>query len=162
KKWVKRKLSSGACVLLLDGLDEVAELDLRKTVSSWLDQTLSSRRYRKNLFIVSARPGGYRSAPLERVRVLEVQPFTFDDTQQFIHRWYHANEVIARGNKDNRAIRRAAKDEADALLGRLRANRSIAALTSNPLLLTMVCMVHRYHGALPGSRGQLYAEICQV
>src|SRR5262249_54143874 len=59
KKWVKRKLSSGACVLLLDGLDEVAELDLRKTVSSWLDQTLSSRRYRKNLFIVSARPGGY-------------------------------------------------------------------------------------------------------
>jgi hypothetical protein len=35
-------------------------------------------------------------------------------------------------------------------------------LTSNPLLLTMVCMVHRYHGALPGSRAQLCREICQV
>jgi predicted NACHT family NTPase len=30
------------------------------------------------------------------------------------------------------------------------------------LLLTMVAMVHRYHGALPGSRIELYAEICQV
>jgi hypothetical protein len=32
----------------------------------------------------------------------------------------------------------------------------------NPLLLTMVCMVHRYQGALPASRVDLYQEICQV
>ncbi|HEX2622990.1 MAG TPA: hypothetical protein VHL11_22675, partial [Phototrophicaceae bacterium] len=31
-----------------------------------------------------------------------------------------------------------------------------------PLLLTMITTVHRYRGALPGSRIQLYAEICQV
>jgi hypothetical protein len=35
-------------------------------------------------------------------------------------------------------------------------------LTVNPLLLTMIANVHRYRGALPGSRADLYAEICQV
>ncbi|MCX3060256.1 NACHT domain-containing protein [Streptomyces beihaiensis] len=32
----------------------------------------------------------------------------------------------------------------------------------NPLLLTMIANVHRYRGALPGSRADLYREICQV
>jgi energy-coupling factor transporter ATP-binding protein EcfA2 len=160
--WLRHKLRGGKCVLLLDGLDEIADESMRKKVSAWLDRAIGSRPYSKNLFLISARPAGYRSARLDRAQILEVQPFTYPDTQRFIYRWYHANEVIARGNLDNKNVRRAAKQEADALLERLAANRGIAGLTSNPLLLTMVCMVHRYHGALPGSRGQLYAEICQV
>src|ERR1044072_3136705 len=39
---------------------------------------------------------------------------------------------------------------------------SLTDLTENPLLLTMIAMVHRYHGALPKSRVELYAEICEV
>ncbi len=35
-------------------------------------------------------------------------------------------------------------------------------LTVNPLLLTMIATVHRYRGALPGSRVDLNGEICQV
>src|SRR5439155_1340487 len=35
-------------------------------------------------------------------------------------------------------------------------------LTASPLLLAMIANVHRYRGALPGSRADLYAEICQV
>ncbi len=35
-------------------------------------------------------------------------------------------------------------------------------LAANPLLLTMIANVHRYRGALPGSRAELYSEICQV
>lgn len=42
----------------------------------------------------------------------------------------------------------------DELLGRLQSSaaQSINALTANPLLLTMVTMVHSYRGQLPGSR----------
>ena len=35
-------------------------------------------------------------------------------------------------------------------------------LDCHPLLLTMIANVHRYRGALPGSRADLYSEICQV
>ena len=58
---------------------------------------------------------------------------------------------------------------------RIRARESAARLTSllsehpalhdlavNPLLLTMIATAHRYRGALPGSRADLYGEICQV
>ncbi len=57
----------------------------------------------------------------------------------------------------------------------LRAGESAARLTAllhehpalydlavNPLLLTMMATAHRYRGALPGSRAELYGEICQV
>ncbi|MEU7661934.1 hypothetical protein AB0B60_26120, partial [Streptomyces lincolnensis] len=33
---------------------------------------------------------------------------------------------------------------------------------ANPLLLTMIANVHRYRGQLPGSRAELYAEMCDA
>lgn len=162
KGWLEKTLRSRKCVLLWDGLDEVADPELRSKVATWLDGVVNSAEWRGNISIVSARPAGYQTAQLDRSQVLEVQPFAFEDTKRFIGRWYHATEVVSSGNKDNKEVRRRADDEAHALLTALRDHPRLGDLTSNPLLLTMICMVHRYHGALPGSRGQLYAEICQV
>ena len=57
------------------------------------------------------------------------------------------------------AQRRAKRTD---LLERLAAAPALYDLTVNPLLLTMIANVHRYRGALPGSRADLYSEICQV
>jgi predicted NACHT family NTPase len=94
--------------------------------------------------------------------VLEVQPFSPAQTSKFIDGWYLANEIAASANKDDEPVRRRAAADANDLRHRLRESADLDALTVNPLLLTMVCMVHRYRGALPGSRSQLYGEICQV
>src|SRR5262249_43427790 len=48
------------------------------------------------------------------------------------------------------------------LLYRLRNRPNLNELTRNPLLLTMIAMVHRYRGSLPGRRVELYSEICDV
>jgi predicted NACHT family NTPase len=162
KGWLEKTLRSGKFILLWDGLDEVADAEERRAVAAWLDRAIESPEYRHNTSIVTARPAGYLGATLDLAQVLEVEPFAFEDTKRFISRWYHATEVVSSGNKDNKAVRRRASVEADALLDALTDHPRIGDLTSNPLLLTMICMVHRYHGALPGSRGQLYAEICQV
>ena len=162
KGWVDARLRKEHCVLLWDGLDEVADANERLKVSAWLDNQIRKPEWKKTLFLVSARPAGYRGAPLERSHVLEVQPFDYEDTHRFIRQWYHANEVMSNGHKDSRAVRQLALRGAEDLRHRLQSNPRISVLTTNPLLLTMVCMVHRYRGALPGSRGQLYAEICQV
>ena len=159
--WLEKKLRSGRCVLLWDGLDEVADVEERGKVASWLDGVIESPEWRGNISFVTARPAGYQGAQLSWSQVLEVQPFAFEDTRRFISQWYHATEVVSSGNKDNETVRRRAADEAHALLTALQDHPRLSDLTSNPLLLTMICMVHRYHGALPGSRGQLYAEICQ-
>src|SRR5262245_4467373 len=158
--WFERQLRRGKCLVLLDGLDEVAEQEKREAMSRWVDQQI--RDYHPCPFIVSSRPQGYLAAPLQRAHVVEVQPFNAGQSRSFIDNWYLANEVVASGNKDDEEVRRRARKDADDLFQRLKKLPTLSALTVNPLLLTMIAMVHRYHGALPGSRVELYNEICEV
>jgi len=158
--WFERRLRRGKCLVLLDGLDEVAEQEKREAMSRWVDQQI--RDYHPCPFIVSSRPQGYLAAPLQRAHVVEVQPFNAGQSRSFIDNWYLANEVVASGNKDDEEVRRRARKDADDLFQRLKKLPTLSALTVNPLLLTMIAMVHRYHGALPGSRVELYNEICEV
>jgi hypothetical protein len=160
--WFERQLASGACLVLLDGLDEVAQQEQRAAMSHWMDRQMAN--YPRCRFIVTSRPHGYRAAPLERANVVEVQPFSGEQVARFIRHWYLANEVVSSGNWIDEGVRQRAERGAADLLKRLRDPRSeaIGALTVNPLLLTMIVMVHRYRGALPGSRVALYREICEV
>ncbi len=160
--WFERQLQSGKCLVLLDGLDEVAQLEKRRSLSQWADAQL--RRYPRCRFVISSRPQGYQDAPLQRANVVEAQPFNGEQIQHFVKNWYLANEVVSAGNQVDEGIRLRASRDADELLRRLANPKAAAirALTVNPLLLTMITMVHRYRGALPGSRVELYREICEV
>ncbi len=160
--WAERLLAQGRALLLFDGLDEVADEDVRRGLARWLEDELGPARARRCPAIVTSRPQGYRTAPLSRALVLAVQPFTRAQVERFIDRWYLANEIVSSGNQDTPEVQRRAREEGRKLLDRLQKMPQINDLTVNPLLLTMVCMVHRYHGSLPGSRAQLYREICQV
>jgi energy-coupling factor transporter ATP-binding protein EcfA2 len=159
--WFSKRLAKGKCVVLLDGLDEVADIAQRKRVSAWVDRQI--RNYSRCHFILTARPQGYLDAPLQQADVvLEVQPFSSEQVRKFIESWYLANEIMSSGGADSSSVRQRASKDAQDLVKRLRAVPSLSALTVNPLLLTMIAMVHRYRGALPGSRVELYAEICEV
>lgn len=160
RRWFKDQLKKGRCIVLLDGLDEVGDLDKRKLVSDWIDKQIIN--YPNCHFIITSRPQGYRDTPLSRVNILEVQPFNAGQVRKFVENWYLANEIRSSGNQLNESVQQRASRDANDLLQRLSTSPSLSALTVNPLLLTMIAMVHRYHGALPGSRVELYAEICEV
>ena len=159
KGWFERHLEKGRCLVLLDGLDEVADMVLRRQVVVWVEQQM--RLFGKNRFIVTSRPHGYRSNPIQGVNLLEVCSFTPEQVHRFVHSWYLANE-IKRHRKDDPGVRREAREGADGLLGKLRQSRDLSDLAVNPLLLTMIATVHRYRGSLPGSRVELYGDICKV
>ncbi|MGD2086235.1 MAG: NACHT domain-containing protein [Candidatus Aminicenantes bacterium] len=158
-KWFERNLGKGKCLVLLDGLDEVASQEHREMVSHWIDEQILA--FPHCLFVVTSRPGGYREARLNRAHVLEIMPFNYQQTVRFVHNWYLANKIISYG-KDDPGVRQDAERQAIDLLSRLRTQPNLSALTVNALLLTMVAMVHNYRGALPGRRVELYAEICDV
>jgi hypothetical protein len=159
RDWLERQLLAGQCVVLLDGLDEVAQEEDRKAVSDWV--TVQVTRYYDNDFVVTSRPLGYLSAPIKGAITLHTQPFTPEQVTRFVHAWYLTEERHSTGADDQDITRRAAA-EADDLLTRLRGVPALRDLTVNPLLLTMIATLHRHHGALPGSRADLYAQICQV
>lgn len=158
-KWFERNLGKGKCLVLLDGLDEVASKEHREIVSRWIDEQI--RAFPRCLFVITSRPGGYREARLTRAHVLEIMPFNTQQTARFVHNWYLANKIISY-SKDDAGVRQDAERQARDLLSRLRTQSNLSALTVNPLLLTMVATVHNYRGALPGRRVELYAEICDV
>lgn len=158
--WFEDQLKRGQCLVMLDGLDEVADETQRQQVSQWVNQQMQAY---PTPFILTSRPFGYRSAPVERVRaILEVQPFTFQDMQRFVQNWYLQHEVMSRLGRNTPAVRQEAQQKADDLVKRINDNPPLAAMAVNPLLLSMIATVHRFRGALPGSRLELYAEICDV
>jgi NACHT domain/Sulfatase-modifying factor enzyme 1 len=161
KGWFENQLHRGKCLVLLDGLDEVADEGQRKKVSRWVDQQIQA--YPKSCFILTSRPFGYKNAALERIgTVVEVQPFSLKQMQQFIGNWYLQNEMKSRLGKDDVGVRQVANQKANDLIDRIQNSSPLAKMALNPLLLTMIATVHCYRGALPGRRVELYGEICDV
>ncbi|RBQ17994.1 hypothetical protein DP939_21720 [Spongiactinospora rosea] len=157
--WFERRLERGRCLVLLDGLDEVAGEDHRRAIVDWVSAQII--RYPRNDFVITSRPYGYETAPLAGASVLQVWRFTPEQATRFVHGWYLAMERRSR-NADGPDVAAHAREAADDLLVRVRAQPALFDLAANPLLLTMICNVHRYRGALPGGRAELYGEMCEV
>jgi hypothetical protein len=157
--WFEQQLRNGNCVILLDGLDEVAREADRRHVSNWVE--LQTKQYPRNDFVITSRPQGYRSAAITGAVVLQVRSLTEEQIYRFVRGWYVAMEKHSTDGSSEEAHIRAETASND-LLERLKAAPALHDLTVNPLLLTMIANVHRYRGALPGSRSELYGEICQV
>jgi pantothenate kinase-related protein Tda10 len=157
--WWENQLHHGRCVVLLDGLDEVASSEERHQITAWISGLIAM--YPHNDFVVTSRPHGYRTAEIESAEVLQVRPFTSKQVRKFLHGWYLAVERRATGSS-GREVEILAEEGANDLLDRLAATPALHDLTINPLLLTMIANVHRYRGSLPGSRADLYGEVCQV
>ena len=157
--WFEKMLQRGRSLILLDGLDEVADPDLRRTVVTWVEKQMQA--YGQNSFVVTSRPFGYRDNPLSGVTVLDIRPFTAPQVERFVQNWYRANEIKTQ-QRDDAGVHRDAKKGADDLLSRLWGTPALTDLAVNPLLATMIATVHRYRSSLPGRRVELYAEICEV
>jgi predicted NACHT family NTPase len=100
--WFERRLQRGDSLILLDGLDEVADADQRRTIAAWVEWQV--RMYSTCRFIVAARPQGYRDAPLEHANIVEVLPFTAEQVRTFVSHWYLANEIHAAMGKVTVAV----------------------------------------------------------
>jgi predicted NACHT family NTPase len=162
-QWFERKLSNQQCLVMLDGLDEVADFQVRRSVSRWINQQMTI--YRRASFLLTSRPYGLKSESdsLEEIKtIVEVQPFSFKQVETFIHNWYLQREIMSHLGKDDPAVRLSAQSQSNDLTERIKNSPPLAAMALNPLLLTMIATVHCYRGALPGRRVELYAEICDV
>ncbi|MGD2181148.1 SUMF1/EgtB/PvdO family nonheme iron enzyme [Lusitaniella coriacea LEGE 07167] len=160
-RWFEERLRNYQCLVMLDGLDEVADEIQRKNASRWVSAQI--KKYPKARFILTSRPFGYQDAPVEGVgAILDVKPFNLAQMRKFIENWYLQNEVMRRQGKEDPGVRKEARKQSSDLIHRIQNSPPLAAMALNPLLLTMIATVHSYRGALPGRRVELYSEICDV
>ncbi|WP_100447717.1 NACHT domain-containing protein [Glycomyces xiaoerkulensis] len=156
---VRQRLESGRCLVLLDGLDEMAGVEARQEVARWIKDQMEC--YPDCDFVVTARRQGYDNTVLADLDTVRVQRFDWPQIERFVHRWCYSvrcQETESTG----RAVRVKSDKDARRLLKLIGDSRELRHLVSNPLLLIMICNVDRYRGQLPAGRAELYREMCEM
>jgi hypothetical protein len=142
-------LCAGQAIILLDGLDELPSPHLKTTVRDRVAEMLQS--YPGNTTVVTSRIVGYdKEVRYDRLGFShhQVARLSLKDITGFVTNWYEAR-------LENAAERRRhATDLARIITG--PENRAIRKLAENPLLLTIICLVHRIDAVLPDERVVLY------
>jgi formylglycine-generating enzyme required for sulfatase activity/energy-coupling factor transporter ATP-binding protein EcfA2 len=153
-------LSSGRAVVLFDGLDEVADPDLRRRVSRLVEAF--TRAYPACRYTVTSRIVGYAgSARLgEGYAPTTVRDFTLADVERFLVNWHRLVAAGQMGPGDSAEA--YAAGQTGQLLQGIKGNERIRELAINPLMLTVIAMVHRDRVKLPDRRAELYAEAVDV
>nr|MBW4614859.1 HEAT repeat domain-containing protein [Desmonostoc vinosum HA7617-LM4] len=145
-------LEKGQALILLDGLDEVADLGKRYEVVSQIEEFLG--KFSQNRVIITSRPAGYRRDffHTEDFPHYQLQPFDDNKIEEFINRWYDSRIVdLLEAQRRKDSLRKALTD-----------NNRIKLLAKNPLLLTIIALIHRYEAILPKERHKLYEKAVET
>ena len=139
-------LEDGRALILLDGLDEVAEESKRYNVVQRIENFLG--QFDRNTAIITSRPAGYKRDffRTEEFPHYELLPFDDDKVEEFINHWYDSRfQDKEEAERRKESLRKALND-----------NERIKLLARNPLLLTIIALIHRYQDVLPRERYKLY------
>jgi hypothetical protein len=166
-RYFVHQLTRGNCILLLDGLDEVSsDTEFQRAVRAIQSLAL---KYRENQFVASSRIAGWRSGLSADFPVFYVRELNDTQVTSFIDTWYSAvelNAVVGRvqdeGPAEQRARQRRAAQRAAELKQALRENVGIRRLATNPMLLSIIALVHRSLATLPRERSKLYSQCAQI
>jgi formylglycine-generating enzyme required for sulfatase activity len=149
------RIAKGEILLLVDGLDEITDRQVRTKFCQQLERTAA--RYPEAPILVTSRIVGYREMPdrlragFEHGMISDLRP---EDKDAFAKRWVDVTE-----SKQASADR---ANSAQELIYALHSNDRIERMTSNPMLLTTLALVKRKVGKLPTRRNELYAEAVAV
>ncbi|HZE41103.1 MAG TPA: NACHT domain-containing protein [Stackebrandtia sp.] len=170
--WLRGQLERGNCLVMLDGLDEIGDIEERSTVADWIN---AQRRRYPNVFVVTSRPRGFAETNVESEGVpLHILAFTVKQIKDYLRNWYDAVEHrvaltrAQRGGAPARPdmvaddFRQRVRRKATELYEQFQRDPVLFDLASRPLLLAMIANVHRFRDKLPRARAELYREICDM
>ncbi len=147
--WLER----GRALILLDGLDEVVDEAQRRKVAEQIETFL--HQYQDNPAVITSRPAGYRWDFFNLDEFPHYTLESFDDKQvaTFIDHWYDSRlkEDPAQAERRKADLQKA-----------FAKNERIRLLAKNPLLLTIITLIHRYQAELPRQRCKLYEKAVET
>lgn len=151
--FLRGELEGGRALLLVDGLDEIADPGQRAAFCAQLETI--ARCFAQAPIIATSRIVGYREMRrrlgegFAHAALAELAP---EEKDEFIERW--CKVTIADPAKS--------AGEAEKLQRGIHGTDRIERLTTNPMLLTTMALVQRRVGKLPNRRHKLYWEAVGV
>lgn len=150
---LKKALQDGKCLVMFDGLDEISDASKRRIVRDSVTDFADT--YQGSRFIVTCRVLSYVDPAwqLTSFPAVTLAPLCQSSIDCFIDGWY---QTLARLNAidGQRAKAKAAELRAAAL--------DLHDLAQNPMLLTVMAVVHTYKGTLPRERARLYRDCVEL
>jgi len=149
---VRAMLEQDRLVVIIDGLDETGPGDARARLRDGL--VSFAEAHPRVPMVVTSREIGDWGAPLLPPRFFTARIAPFDEArlEQFVHRWFERFERDPEARARGRA----------SLVAALAAEPRARELARNPLLATLIALVHVSRGQLPGRRAELYRLIVEL
>ena len=165
------ELDRGRCLVLLDGLDEVIDERQRAKAAEKINKLVHT--YPDNRYVVTCRTAGWKEGLLTGdFARLYVHDFDDPDITRFVNGWYRAvrtRQVALRGDLSEEGKKRTmskaaerAEGESTRLLEALKGNHSLYRLARNPLILSLIALVHYQRTRLPQGRAKLYQDCLEI
>ena len=150
---LREALTSGRCLLVLDGVDEVP-YDLRRCVRETVAAVLAT--YHAQQVMVTCRIRSYvEDAVLPDFQAYTLAAFNDEQIRDFVHAWYRTQHRLGRVDAQQ------AEDKASAL-AREALGSALQELASNPMLLTTMAIIHQQETRLPRERVRLYNRAVEL
>ncbi|MBW4490406.1 MAG: NACHT domain-containing NTPase [Trichocoleus desertorum ATA4-8-CV12] len=131
-------LQEGRSLVLLDGLDEVRDVDHDRV----LQEICSiSALCHASQFVITCRIAA-QEYTFEQFTEVEVADFDDDQIAEFSQNWFHRKNPT----------------KADQFPKELKTHKRLTELATNPLLLTLLCLVFEERADFPTNRAELYKE----
>jgi hypothetical protein len=149
---LRTRLTRGKALLILDGLDEIADPTARARFCQQIERIVVA--YPEAPVLATSRVVGYREMGYRLGRGFEhltLADLTREEKDDFAARWSLLTELPERRDK-------VAAD----LIRDIHSSDRIERLTGNPMLLTTLALVRRKVGRLPRRRADLYWEAVHV
>ena len=159
-------LNNDSSLVLLDGLDEISNIEERKEVCHWIDHAFSG--FSKAYIVVTSRATGYRKdegieleSEYERA---DVQDFTAEQQERFLRNWFRAaflKEPCEKGvNEESWQERQKAEAEkrTTTIVAHLKVekNKGLRQLAAIPMILQIMAILWKDRDYMPESRVKLY------
>ncbi|MEO0375340.1 MAG: tetratricopeptide repeat protein, partial [Cyanobacteria bacterium P01_A01_bin.17] len=158
---LQKRMERGECLILLDGLDEVFDQESRRKIVGCINRF--AEEFSHNKLIVTSRIAGYQEVKLaSRFTEFTITDMTEDQVSEFLHRWCRAVEQGQKSEATPEQQERAGDQQAEQILSDIQRNEGVRRLTANPLLLTILALIHRNGERLPERRVKLYELAVQT
>jgi len=135
-------LKHGKTMVLLDGLDEVKDEDNNRVIKQVRD---FSDKFRTNHFVITCRIAA-EDYTFEKFTEVEVADFDDEQIDTFAQKWFQSKGPA----------------KAEEFIEQLMENDRIRQLATNPLLLTLLCLVFEEPVQFPVNRSELYEQAIDI
>lgn len=146
----------GGILLLLDGMDEVKDFNLKDKIKVKINDFI--RQSEDSVFVITSRIVGYDNS-LEAEKFLSLKILALDEyaISDYIRKWYNSIKLFSNQREDN-----VFEKKAERLIEIIKSDDQFKTLAGNPLLLSILVILH-YHGiSLPNNRIKLYESISKT